>query len=51
LRDAGVGDGKHGFSYPTPARLKDRRPHTVRVVISGTGLELMNSSRTVTLEP
>src|SRR5262249_17932046 len=31
LLDQGMGDGRHGFSYPTPASLKDWRPHTIRV--------------------
>src|SRR5262245_6397114 len=26
-----VGNGKHGFTYPTPPSLKDGKPHTIRV--------------------
>jgi hypothetical protein len=40
LRDNGIGDGKHVFSYPTPAHLKDGREHTIRVMIRGTNVEL-----------
>jgi hypothetical protein len=47
LLRAGIGDGKHGFRIPTPARLKDGQPHTVRVVLSGTATQLGNSPRTV----
>jgi hypothetical protein len=38
------GNGKHSFSYPTPAGLKG---HTIRVKISGTGTELSGSPQTV----
>jgi hypothetical protein len=51
LQEAGVGDGKHGFAYPTPARLKDGRPHVIRVKIAGTGYELQHSPKTVTFKP
>lgn len=42
----GVGDGKHKFSFPTPAVLKDGQPHTVRAIISGTEIELRGSPKT-----
>jgi hypothetical protein len=45
LRQAGAGNGKHGFSFPTPARLKDGRPHLIRVKIAGVEGELNGSSR------
>lgn len=35
LLDAGVGDGKHGFSLPIPASLRDDKPHTIRVMVDG----------------
>jgi hypothetical protein len=44
-----MGDGRKGFSYPIPTRLKDWRPHTVRVKIAGTNIELSGSPRTVIL--
>jgi hypothetical protein len=37
LRDANVGDGKHGFDLPCPAALKDGKAHAVRVKVAGTG--------------
>jgi hypothetical protein len=49
LRDAGMGNGKHGFSYEIPDRLKDGKPHTIRVRISETNVELLGSPRTITL--
>jgi hypothetical protein len=49
LLDQGMGDGRHGFSYPTPASLKDWRPHTIRVTLAGTNAELWNSPKTVIL--
>ncbi len=35
LLDAGVGNGKHGFSVPIPAILRDGKPHTIRVTVEG----------------
>jgi hypothetical protein len=49
LLKQGLGDGRHGFSCPTPASLKDWRPHTIRVTFAGTDAELGNSSKTVIL--
>jgi hypothetical protein len=37
LREAGVGDGRHGFSFPVPDSLKDGKAHAVRVEVAGTG--------------
>jgi hypothetical protein len=34
------GNGKHGFSYPTPAGLKDGKLHVIRVRISGSKYQL-----------
>jgi serine/threonine protein kinase len=44
------GNGKHGFSYPTPARLKDGRLHVIRVRISGSKHQLNHSPKKVTLK-
>jgi hypothetical protein len=49
LQDEGMGNGKHGFSYPTPDSLKDGKPHTVRVKTSGTNIEIGGSPKVVTL--
>jgi hypothetical protein len=51
LRDAGAGNGKHGFIYPTPSGLKDGKPHTLRVKITGSEFELDGSPKAVTLRP
>jgi hypothetical protein len=40
LREAGVGDGRHGFSLPTPEDLRDGKAHAVRVEVAGTGHSL-----------
>jgi hypothetical protein len=48
LAGAGIGDGKHGFHLPTPAALKDGKPHTLRVRVKGSEFELRKSPRTIT---
>jgi hypothetical protein len=50
LRDAGIGDGRHGFVYRTPASLKDGKAHTIRVKTSGSNVELDGSPKTLTLD-
>ena len=45
---AKVGDGKYAFSVPTPAALKDGRPHTVKAVFAGTNTQLNGSPKTLT---
>ena len=45
LRQAGAGNGKHGFRFPTPARLKDGKPHLIRVKIAGVEGELDGSPK------
>ncbi|HXG91574.1 MAG TPA: hypothetical protein VNN73_04300 [Blastocatellia bacterium] len=47
LLDAGIGDGTHGFSFSTPAFLKDGQPHTIRAKFAGTTIELPNSPITI----
>jgi hypothetical protein len=47
LAKANIGDGKHAFSHPTPESLKDGNLHTVRVVASGTNVELEGSPTTL----
>jgi hypothetical protein len=48
LLDAGYGNGNHGFSFPTPASLKNGQPHTVRIVFAGTTTNLTNTPKTIT---
>ena len=47
LVDNGKGNGRHGFIFPTPASLKDSRPHSIRAMISGTEFELPKSPKKV----
>jgi len=51
LLEAGKGNGKHIFVYALPARLKDGRPHIIRVKIAGTGIELKNTPKTIVCAP
>lgn len=48
LMSAGFGDGKHGFSLPTPAQFKDGLPHKLSVRIAETLFELRNSPAAIT---
>jgi hypothetical protein len=50
LADNRKGNGRHGFAFPTPASLKDGRPHSVRATISGTEIELTKSPMKVTFK-
>ncbi len=45
LRALGIGDGRHGFSLPTPAALKDGKPHSVAVRVTGTALNVPGSPK------
>jgi hypothetical protein len=45
----GFGAGTHGFTYPTPERLKDGRPHLIRALITGTTVQLDGTPKVVTL--
>jgi hypothetical protein len=49
LRALGMGNGKHAFSLPTPARLKDWQPHEIRTKIAGTNIVLSGSPKTIIL--
>ena len=42
------GDGKYGFTLPTPAALKDGKPHTVKACFGGTSTQLNGSPKTLT---
>jgi len=46
LLDSGIGSGEHAFDYATPAELKDGKAHTIRVIVSGTDVELTGSPMT-----
>lgn len=45
LKDAGIGDGSHGFVINTPAWIKDGATHSIRVKIAGTNFSLGNTPR------
>jgi hypothetical protein len=41
-----IGNGKHGFNYPMPDRLKDGKSHKIRATASGTKKDLDLSPKT-----
>jgi len=49
---AAIGSANHGFVFATPAKLKDSKPHTLRVFAldsaGGTNPELSGSPKTIT---
>ena len=48
LLDAGFGNGAHGFSFATPAALKNGQPHTVTIKFTGTNTPLSNTVQMLT---
>ena len=49
LQTAGMGNGKHGFIFPAPAKLRDGNSHAVHLKIASTKQELAGSPKTVQL--
>ncbi|WP_164851396.1 putative Ig domain-containing protein [Larkinella soli] len=47
LEDAGKGDGRHGYIFPTPDRLKDGRTHSITAKVQGTSYVLRNSPKSL----
>jgi hypothetical protein len=47
----GYGNGKHAFNRPIPDKLKDGKPHTIHVIISGTKKEVLGSPKTFKSSP
>jgi hypothetical protein len=47
LLDAKKGNGKHGFSYPTPPQLKDEKPHSIKMKFAGTEVELQFTPKVI----
>lgn len=45
LKQAGIGDGRHGFHFDLPLRLLDGRLHEVRARVAASGFELEHSPR------
>lgn len=48
LLDAGKGDGKHAFTFPTPASLRDGVAHSITIMIGGTQQKLTSSPKSIT---
>lgn len=47
LLKAGIGNGKHGFTYPVPLRLKDDKPHSIRMKFAETHSDLKNTPKPI----
>ena len=47
LLAVGKGNGNHAFGFVTPPSLKDGKPHSIQVKITGTAVFLGNSPRTM----
>ena len=44
--NAGIGDGKYGFTIPMPAALKDGQTRSLRVMVTGSTFSLKNTPKT-----
>ena len=51
LRDAGKGDGRHGFHSPLPANFKDGKPHMISARLAHGKQELAGIPQTVMASP
>jgi hypothetical protein len=51
ILDHKIGDGRHGFVYIFPARLKDGRVHEIRVCSAETGFLLRQGARRILFRP
>lgn len=51
LLEARKGNGAHAFDYSVPARLKDGKPHTIRLKIAGTEINLTGTSKQIDCKP
>lgn len=50
LLNAGKGNGKHAFSFPIPANLKDGRPHQLTARVAGSNFLLKNPPKALTCQ-
>ncbi|WP_229311795.1 putative Ig domain-containing protein [Larkinella rosea] len=50
LLNAGKGNGKHAFSFPIPASLKDGRPHQLTARVAGSNFQLKNPPKALTCQ-
>ncbi|GAB3253138.1 hypothetical protein GCM10027347_12740 [Larkinella harenae] len=48
LKDAGKGDGRHAYSFVTPAFLKDKKPHVISAKVLNSTYTLMWAPKTLT---
>jgi hypothetical protein len=51
LLDAHKGNGAHAFAYPVPARLKDGKPHVIRLKVAGANINLTGTSKQINCGP
>jgi len=51
LLEAGKGNGKHAFNYPVPRSLKDSKPHSILVKVSGTDFDLVSTPKQINCMP
>jgi hypothetical protein len=45
LVNAGIGDGKYGFTIPTPAGMRDGKQHSISVLVTSSAFRLTGSPR------
>jgi hypothetical protein len=48
LLNAGIGNGRHGFTYTVPPELKDGKPRSIRMKYSGTDIDLYSTPKEIT---
>ena len=48
---AGAGNGKHGFLFPVPEKLRDRKVHLIRARITGESVYLNGSPKKIECAP
>jgi hypothetical protein len=51
LAGDGVGDGRHGFAYALPERVRDGRPHVIRAQVLAVNIDLWDTARSITCDP
>ena len=49
LADKKIGTGKYGFALPVPKGLRDGKPHQLHARLQGSGTELADSPKSVTV--
>ncbi|WP_164851345.1 T9SS type A sorting domain-containing protein, partial [Larkinella soli] len=51
LKNAGKGNGQHGFSFTPPASIKNGQPQSIAIKVKDSSYQLRNSPKTVTCAP